>query len=777
MRDKLIVIGNGPSLLGFDLRRLNGADTLGMNAAYRHWDRSDWYPDLYVCLDDELINTHWKEIRTLVDTGRVKQAFLSGHFLTFVPEVARDARYRFLDNYVEYWYATRGKAFGLERIVHPAFSTSNPDKLTTGSYAVRFGIACGYTNIALMGIDLKYIEQIAGARSTGGNRLEIVETPLPNPNYCFDDYQRAGNAFQVPNPAVHNGDLHLASFRALRDDAVSLNYNVEIVNTNLQSALHEQGVLPYQALEDFLNRPVLGAIVVPTMAREIDAILDNLWLWDQPSFAPFLHMQNRQAPRLVYCFNNETGRSVEPEIRAAFEKSEIVKRSFAGLEFRYLSLHGEDDLYARDSEKPVGAKGYRAGPNNQFLETIASAADLGRFIFYMETDCVPIRVDWLGRLQDLLRNTEPFWVMGSIYRGDGLLWRSMARHINGNAIYAAGDRDFQDFVASVWRPELEHLAARDPIYAYDMVPETIFEGSQSNVLGDANWRLLQATAHKFRYTDIIRNYAGPARIADSGLIRQILRESPMTCLVHGREFWMAVRKLKAESGVPIAATFLQWNASPDGGGSEKTGDGVETVADASAPADARQEEHATPGPQVDIGSLESRVAALEFAVVALDADASPYRRSHRPPNYGIASEMKRRYWQVVRDIHEVVSSLIPRDATVLIVSRGDDLLLNLDGRRAWHFPRAFNGAYAGRHPADSGAAIAELEALRAQGADFLIVPNTAFWWFSYYHEFKQHLDSRYVRLETPDCCAIYRLSTVAAETGSQPEPNSTSSAN
>ena len=38
-------------------------------------------------------------------------------------------------------------------------------------------------------------------------------------------------------------------------------------------------------------------------------------------------------------------------------------------------------------------------------------------------------------------------------------------------------------------------------------------------------------------------------------------------------------------------------------------------------------------------------------------------------------------------VREAVRSAIPADATVLVVSRGDEELLKLDGRTAWHFPR------------------------------------------------------------------------------------------
>ena len=102
-----------------------------------------------------------------------------------------------------------------------------------------------------------------------------------------------------------------------------------------------------------------------------------------------------------------------------------------------------------------------------------------------------------------------------------------------------------------------------------------------------------------------------------------------------------------------------------------------------------------------------------------------------------------RYEQLRQRIRETVQEIIPAGATVLVVSKGDGSLLDLPGRQGWHFPQTDRGAYAGHHPTDSDEAIAHLEALRAKGADYLLFPNTAFWWLAHYKEFKQHLESHY----------------------------------
>ena len=60
------------------------------------------------------------------------------------------------------------------------------------------------------------------------------------------------------------------------------------------------------------------------------------------------------------------------------------------------------------------------------------------------------------------------------------------------------------------------------------------------------------------------------------------------------------------------------------------------------------------------------------------------------------------YADLVRAVREAVRHHTARDATILVISRGDERLLNLYGRRAWHFPRTAQGYFAGEHPGDLG---------------------------------------------------------------------------
>jgi GT2 family glycosyltransferase len=125
----------------------------------------------------------------------------------------------------------------------------------------------------------------------------------------------------------------------------------------------------------------------------------------------------------------------------------------------------------------------------------------------------------------------------------------------------------------------------------------------------------------------------------------------------------------------------------------------------------------------------------------------PYGRRHNP-----------RYEREAQRLRDSVTATIPSGATVLVITRGDEALLQLNGCRALHFPQGEDGGWAGHHPADSEEAIGHLETLRNGGAEYLVVPPTYRWWLSHYDGLRRHLDARYEALPCDERCgAIYRL--------------------
>ena len=194
-----------------------------------------------------------------------------------------------------------------------------------------------------------------------------------------------------------------------------------------------------------------------------------------------------------------------------------------------------------------------------------------------------------------------------------------------------------------------------------------------------------------------------------------------------------------------------------------------------------------------IGLLEQmREAGLQYLVVARPAfgwlDACPDLHAHLSKEYQLirsddacliysvresateaqqaeARAKRTSYLALAKRLRQFVGETVPADATISIVTKGDAELLNLQGRRAWHFPRTPEGEYAGRHPDDSAAAIAELELHRRRGADYFLLPSPYFWWLDFYAEFAQHLAAHYELVQRTDDCVLYdvRGTTPAAQ--------------
>jgi GT2 family glycosyltransferase len=150
--------------------------------------------------------------------------------------------------------------------------------------------------------------------------------------------------------------------------------------------------------------------------------------------------------------------------------------------------------------------------------------------------------------------------------------------------------------------------------------------------------------------------------------------------------------------------------------------------------------------EAEVRGLQERLAREEAE--AADGPAAGADAFSANPRLG--------YGQLVEQVRTAVEETVPSGARVLVVSRGDRDLVDLDGRRGDHFPQDEGGAYLGHHPQDSLEAVDRLEALRAAGAEYLVLPSTAYWWLDHYAGFAEHLRLNYPA-EERECCSIFRL--------------------
>lgn len=120
------------------------------------------------------------------------------------------------------------------------------------------------------------------------------------------------------------------------------------------------------------------------------------------------------------------------------------------------------------------------------------------------------------------------------------------------------------------------------------------------------------------------------------------------------------------------------------------------------------------------------------------------------------------YLMFLRQWRWLVERSTPEGARVAVISKGDNELLQVQNREAWHFPQDENGAYAGYYPADSEEAIEDLEAVRAKGAEYLLIPLQSLWWLDHYEGFRRHLESCWHQVQSSKWIgAIYAIEKAA----------------
>src|SRR5712691_1579136 len=117
------------------------------------------------------------------------------------------------------------------------------------------------------------------------------------------------------------------------------------------------------------------------------------------------------------------------------------------------------------------------------------------------------------------------------------------------------------------------------------------------------------------------------------------------------------------------------------------------------------------------------------------------------------------YERFVGHLQERLPGLVQPGSNVLVVSKGDERLVQISGCAVGHFPQDETGRWPGYHPKTSADAIEHLEGLRTRGAELLVFPRSSFWWLEHYEELAEHLERNYRLVHGDDDCQIFGLAT------------------
>lgn len=246
--DIFILMGNGPSLASVDFEKLRPHHTFGLNAAYRAYEKLNFWPKYFGCFDALVCGHHAPEFKKLILNSPIEKFF----FINFddnkrpnfpEPEIQNHPKFQRID----FRYRTNEEK-KLDDILAAGFEPFM-DMRTSGTNTIQCALLMGYRKILLLGCDANYVEYVDGAAKINNNPLKIVmdKTPNKNPNYWFDDYQQKGDVFNKPNLTVSQ----LPAWDKLAETLEYLKMPVDIINCSLQSNIK---VFPKMSFPDAATR-------------------------------------------------------------------------------------------------------------------------------------------------------------------------------------------------------------------------------------------------------------------------------------------------------------------------------------------------------------------------------------------------------------------------------------------------------------------------------------------------------------------------------------------
>ena len=170
MEDKILfVMGNGPSLgeVMNDPKRLQvlrDNHTFGLNAAYRAYEKYNFYPTYFGCFDYIVNESHKEAFENLVLTDNpIQEFYFTGNKekQNLYSETVRNS-----SKFIKFNF----KTFHPNHYKNISTDFNNYfDPGSSGANATQIGIMKGYKKIVLLGCDCNYVEKIQGASSYDEN--------------------------------------------------------------------------------------------------------------------------------------------------------------------------------------------------------------------------------------------------------------------------------------------------------------------------------------------------------------------------------------------------------------------------------------------------------------------------------------------------------------------------------------------------------------------------------------------------------------------------------
>lgn len=209
-------MGNGPSMKEVNLSLLDKYDTFGLNAAFKFYEKNNWYPTYHGCFDRVNTVKHEKAFKDFVERSpQVKKFF-------YLEQISRDKRVQKI-TMIPFM---KSEKFNSKVSDFDDFN----DNGNSGVNACSVAVCLGYKKIILLGVDCDY-SYFEECKKNPDGTLVVENTESLNKNYWIDDYLQSGERVNPPQIEKY----HIPAWNRFAKKAEDA--GIEIVNCSRISKL------------------------------------------------------------------------------------------------------------------------------------------------------------------------------------------------------------------------------------------------------------------------------------------------------------------------------------------------------------------------------------------------------------------------------------------------------------------------------------------------------------------------------------------------------------
>lgn len=189
MGERCFIIGNGPSLTVQDLNALKGEHCFAANRIYQMFEKTDWRPEYYLCVDSFVL----RDIKEKISELENIDIFVHLEGKKYTEEKKNNITY--INNYYPY-YVNQYKRIKDIRVSEDVSKYFIAGETVTFN-AIQFAIYMGFREIYLLGVDHRYSRY----RDKNGNIVQDQSIQdyfdnMPSKDYCVQNVQASTAAYQ-----------------------------------------------------------------------------------------------------------------------------------------------------------------------------------------------------------------------------------------------------------------------------------------------------------------------------------------------------------------------------------------------------------------------------------------------------------------------------------------------------------------------------------------------------------------------------------------------------